>query len=200
MTMASAPRGTGPPVAIDVAVPDSTGLVRRGAAGDHFIVEDQANGRAFARGSEIGGAHRKTVDIGAVERRHVDRRKDIFRQRAAKRIRQRPLLTGHRPRKQRGFKTRQRLLARQNRQELVLIDAFAAGLRRCLRVGHGKLISLPQHIGIDRRARRKSFGAAGNHKKGFGARNGFQRQFAYRQRRPGALALLQQHNFGNADA
>jgi hypothetical protein len=37
---------------------------------------------------EIGRAHRKAVDIGAVEGRHVDRRDDIFAERRAERVRE----------------------------------------------------------------------------------------------------------------
>ena len=51
---------------------------RRDAAGDHFIVEHDTNGSSFAGQGEVGGAHRKTVDIGAIERRNVDRRHDIL--------------------------------------------------------------------------------------------------------------------------
>ena len=126
MTTASAPRGSGPPVAIEVAVPDSTGRSRRGAAGDHFVVQHDAHGRGFAGCGEIGGAHRKAVDIGAVERRHVDRRHDILRQHAAERVGKPPLLARDRARKQRGLEPRHRLFARQDGQELILIDAVAA--------------------------------------------------------------------------
>ena len=99
---------------------------RRNAAGDDFIVEHQAHRRCFGGASKIGGAHRKAVDIGAVERRHVDRRHDVFGQRAAERVRQPALLARHGKRKQRGFEARKRVLARQDGQELILIDAVAA--------------------------------------------------------------------------
>ena len=126
MTTASAPRGSGPPVAIEVAVPDSTGRVGAVPQAMTSSFSTKRTGRRFAGRGEIGGAHRKAVDIGAIERRHVDRRHDIARQRAAERIGQAAALGWHRARKQRGFETRQRFLARQDGQELVLIHAVAA--------------------------------------------------------------------------
>ncbi len=84
-------------------------------------------GEASPAAGEIGGTHRKAIDVGAVERRHVDRRRHVFGQRAAERIGERALLCRHRARKQRGFEARQRILARQNGQELVLIDVAIFG-------------------------------------------------------------------------
>src|ERR1700755_1206818 len=59
ITTASAPRGTTPPVAMVVAVPGNTSI--------------------------SAGADCEAVDIGAVERRRVDRRGEIVRQHAAER-------------------------------------------------------------------------------------------------------------------
>ena len=87
ITTASAPRGTTPPVAIVVAVPGVDLERRRMAAGDHFGVEREAARRGVARAGGVGGAQRKAIDIGAVERRHVDRRQ---RRRAPARGRARP--------------------------------------------------------------------------------------------------------------
>ena len=67
---------------------------RRGAAGDHFVVEQNADRRGFSGRSKIGRAHRKAIDIGAIERRHVDRRQDIGGQRAAERSGKRPRFAG----------------------------------------------------------------------------------------------------------
>ena len=86
MTMASAPRGTGPPVAIGVAVPDSTGRVGAMPQAITSSLRISAHRRALAGGGKIGGTHGKAVDIGAIERRHVDRRGDVFRQRTAERV------------------------------------------------------------------------------------------------------------------
>ena len=49
-------------------------------SGDDFVVEHNANRRGFTGRRKVGGAHRKTIDVGAVERRHVDRGHDVFRQ------------------------------------------------------------------------------------------------------------------------
>ena len=106
---------------------------RRDAAGDHLVVQHHADRRSLAGGSEIGRTHRKAIDIGAIERRHVDRRHDVLGKRAAERVGERALLRRHRTRKQGGFETRQRILARQDGQELVLIDV---AIFRRGRVGH----------------------------------------------------------------
>jgi hypothetical protein len=89
--------------------------------------------RGLAGGSKVGRTHRKAIDIGAIERRHVDRRHDVLGERAAERIRKQPLLARHGAREQGGFETRQRILARQDGQELFLIDVTV--LRRG-RIGH----------------------------------------------------------------
>ena len=127
MMIASAPRGTGPPVAIDVAVPDLHRPHRRGAASDDFVVEQQASRRHLTRGDEIGGTHRKTIDIGTVERRHVDACHNILRQGMAKRIDQQSRFAQGGARKQRGFKARQRILAGEDGQELLLLHMIAVG-------------------------------------------------------------------------
>ena len=67
---------------------------RRDAAGDHLVVQHHAHRRRLAGRSEIGRTHRKAIDIGAVERRHVDRRHHVFGERAAERIGERALLAG----------------------------------------------------------------------------------------------------------
>ena len=79
ITTASAPRGITPPVAIAVAVPGVTVELRRMAAGEHLGIEREAARRRVARAGGVGGAQREAVDIGAVERRHVDRRRDVVR-------------------------------------------------------------------------------------------------------------------------
>ena len=58
---------------------------RRDAAGDHFGIERKALRRAVAGAGRIGGAHGKAVDIGAIERRRVDRRDHVGGKHAGKR-------------------------------------------------------------------------------------------------------------------
>ena len=83
--MASAPRGTGPPVAIGVAVPVCTGSV--GAVPQAMSRRSARRGAAsLHRRREIGGAHSKAIDIRAVEGWHVDGRHDIIRQRQTERV------------------------------------------------------------------------------------------------------------------
>ena len=64
----------------------------RMAAGDHLGVERELLRRAVGGAGEVGGAQRKAIDVGAVERRHVDRRREIVRQHAAERRRERDAL------------------------------------------------------------------------------------------------------------
>ena len=89
ITTASAPRGTTPPVAIVVAVPGATVERRRMAADDDLAVEREPPRRGVARARGVGGAQREAVDIGAIERRHVDRRRHVMREHAAERRRER---------------------------------------------------------------------------------------------------------------
>ena len=177
MTMASAPRGTGPPVAIDVAVPDSTGRI--GAVPQAMIssLSISADRRRFAGRGEIGGTHRKAVDIGAVERRHVDRRHDVLRQRAAERVGKRPLLARH----ARAETTRPRNAPAHPRAtgwSGTGPDRTPSRSSGRASIGHAGTHSFPQHIGIDRRARSKTFGAAGHHEPGIGAGDRVERQIA----------------------
>jgi hypothetical protein len=106
---------------------------RGGAAGDYLVVQHHADRRSLPGRRKIGRTHRKAIDIGAVERRHVDRRHHVLRERTAERVRERALLRRHRTWKQRGLETRQRILARQDRQELVLNDV---AISRRGRIGH----------------------------------------------------------------
>ena len=57
----------------------------RMAAGDHLGVERDLLRRAIGGAGRVGRADREAVDVGAVERRHVDRRGEIARQHAAER-------------------------------------------------------------------------------------------------------------------
>ena len=42
--------------------------------------------RCIARPDRVGGAQREAVHIGAIERRHVDRRRHVVREHAAERV------------------------------------------------------------------------------------------------------------------
>ena len=58
ITIASAPRGTGPPVAIGVARPGRHAQLRRDAAGDHFVVQRKPHGRCLRSRRAISAARR----------------------------------------------------------------------------------------------------------------------------------------------
>src|SRR6202040_1501918 len=111
--------------------------------------------------------------------------RDILRQRAAERIGKRPLLARDGARKQRGFETPERLFAREDGQELVLVDAVAVFRR--MRIAHAGTISVPQHIGIYRRPRSKTLAACGYREPGIGAGGGLERHVADRKRHPAAI-------------
>ena len=55
-------------------------------AGDNLAIERKLAWRAVARARGVGCTQRKSIDTGAVERRHVDRRRDVCGQHAAERI------------------------------------------------------------------------------------------------------------------
>ena len=178
-------------------MPDSTGRI--GAVPQAMTSSFSMTGPAPPRWrSEIGGAHRKAVDIGAVERRHVNRRHDILRQRAAEQVRERPLLARDGPRKQRRFETLKRVFAREDGQELVLIGAVGAFWQ--VRIAHVGPISVPQNISINRRSRSKTFAASRHREAAIGAGDGLERHLADRKRHPGAIISFEQDDFGDADA
>ena len=82
ITTASAPRGMTPPVAIAVAVPGITSIA---GATPHAITSALSVSRlrrAIAGADAYRRRARKAVDIGAVERRRIDRRDDIGRKHA----------------------------------------------------------------------------------------------------------------------
>ena len=94
ITTASAPRGTTPPVAMVVAVPGFTSTLGAWPQAITSALSASCFGAPSAAPAVVGGAQRKAVDIGAVERRHVDRRGEIVRQHAAERRRERHALGG----------------------------------------------------------------------------------------------------------
>jgi hypothetical protein len=56
------------------------------AAGNYLGVEDEPSRRAVAGARCVRGAHRETVDVGAIERRRIDRRDNISREHAGERV------------------------------------------------------------------------------------------------------------------
>ena len=129
MTMASAPRGSGPPVAMLVAVPESTGRV---GATPHAITSSFNRRRTGAVSVADARSAERTANPSTLERSNggtsIGAVTSSANAQPSASASLRGLL-GKRPRKQRGLEPRQRVLARQDGQELVLIDAV--GLFGC---------------------------------------------------------------------
>ena len=125
MTMASAPRGTGPPVAIEVAVPDSTG---RAGAMPQAITSSLSISRTGVASPADARSAERTAKPSTLERSNGGTSIGATTSSASAQpsaSASAPSLARNRARKQRGFEARQRVLARQDGQELVLIDGFA---------------------------------------------------------------------------
>ena len=86
MTTASAPRGTMPPVAIVVAEPGDTSSAGAWPQTITSALSGRRRGAHVARARGVGGAQREAIDVGAVERRHVDRGNDVVREHATERV------------------------------------------------------------------------------------------------------------------
>ena len=134
MTTASAPRGTGPPVAMAVAVPDNTGRVGampQAITSSFSITRTGEASRAEARSAErtakpstlerSNGGTSIGATTSSASAQPGASASGAFRSRTARG-------------KQGGFETRQRILARQDRQELVLLAGVAISRRG--RIGH----------------------------------------------------------------
>ena len=77
ITTASAPRGTTPPVAMVVAVPGLTSTFGAWPQAITSALSASCFGAPSRGAGGVGGAQREAVDVGAVERRHVDRRGQV---------------------------------------------------------------------------------------------------------------------------
>jgi hypothetical protein len=93
---------------------------RLNPAGDHFGIEREAARRAVAGAGGIGGTHGETVDIGAVERRRIDRRDDIGCEHAGERRGERHGFAAKRRAIDAGFEAASRHLRRNHFEELFL--------------------------------------------------------------------------------
>ena len=97
------------------------------AAGDHLGVERELLRRAIRRAGRVGGAEGEAVDIGAVERRHVDRRGKIARQHAAQRGRERDALGRQRHEIEMAGEAPARLLGGNDFEKLLLARGLSHG-------------------------------------------------------------------------
>jgi hypothetical protein len=98
---------------------------RRMPAGDHLAVETKAARRGIARARSVGRAQREAVDVGAIERRHIDRRGDVMREHATERGRERDRLGRKRRRIEVPGEARARFLGRHDFEELFLARSAA---------------------------------------------------------------------------
>ena len=90
------------------------------AAGDHLGVERELLRCAVGGARGVGGAQRKAVDIGAVERRHVDRRREIGGEHAAERRRKGHALGGQGRAVDMALEALARFFRRDDLEELLL--------------------------------------------------------------------------------
>ena len=137
-----------------VAVPGATSERGRVAADDDLGVETQPLRRGVGRAHGVGGAQRKAVDVGAIERRHVDRRRHVVREHAPERSGERDALRRQRRKIDMARKARARLVGGDDFEELLLprraadrLDQrswLAAVLSEAVAHGHGLITtSLP---------------------------------------------------------
>ncbi len=114
-------------------------------AADHDLrVEAKPLRRRVARTRRVGGAQRKAVDVGAVERRHVDRRRDVVREHAPERSGKHDALRRQRRKIDMPCKARTRLVGGDDFEELLLprraadrLDEVAACSAFVQAVAHG---------------------------------------------------------------
>ena len=156
----------------------------RVAAGDHLGVERELLRRAVGGAGDVGGAQRKAVDIGAVERRHVDRRGEIVRQHAAERGRERHALGGQGREIEMRLEALARLLGGDDFEKLLL----ARGLRgrrpaaRSRRASALRLVAHGHGLTTTRAPARMALAVGRNEDPAFGVGQRLHRQIALRDR------------------
>ena len=148
ITTASAPRGTGPPVAIAVAVPVFTGSA---GATPHAITSSFSGRRTGTPSVAEATSAERTANPSTLERSNGGT--SIGATTSSTNVRPSAvgnlaLFAGQVSRKQRCVEALKRLLTRQNGQELSLISAVTAFWVGTLVMSQS--ISLPQHIGSHR--------------------------------------------------
>src|SRR5712691_4158985 len=198
MTMASAPRGSGPPVAIDVAVPDSTGRV--GAVPQAIAsslsmtrtgVASLASARSTDRTAKPSTLERSNggTSIGATTSSASAQPSASASARGSLGV-------------ARGNNAASKRASASSRDRMVRNWSWST-LSWFFGIGAfviSELISVPQHIGIDRRARSKTLSPARHGQPCIGAGDCLEREVADRERHPGPVIYFQQNDLGNADA
>ncbi len=122
---------------------------RRTAARQDLAVEQEATRRRVARADEVGGTYRKPVHTGAIERRHVVRRRDVGAEHPAQRLFQRDTLARQGGEIEVALEARLRLLGRDDLEELLLAGGAPHRVEQ-LRVASHRLLVSPAVHGKDR--------------------------------------------------
>jgi hypothetical protein len=124
------------------------------AAGDHLGVECELLRRAVRRAGGIGRAQREAVDVGAIKRRHVDRRGKVARQHAAERCGERHALAGQGREIEMAVESLARLLGGDDFEKLLLpcrlpdgSQQFVFGARRLRFTAHGHGLTITRAPG-----------------------------------------------------
>ena len=126
-----------PPVAIAVAVPGSTSTIGATPQAITSALSGKTLWRAVAGARGVGGAHGKAIDIGAVERRRIDRRNHVGREHARQRRAEAEAFAAKRRAVDTGIETAARLIGGNHFEELLLPRRLLDGLedRRTAHVG-----------------------------------------------------------------
>src|SRR5262249_44733810 len=116
------------------------------AADDHLAIEAEPSWSRVAGTCSLGGAQRKAVHVGAIERRHVDRRRYVGRQHARERRVERPPLALERRKRDVLCEARARVRGRDYLEKLLLARGPAnrrdkIWLRRLDALVHGKALT-----------------------------------------------------------
>ena len=180
ITTASAPRGTTPPVAMVVAVPGATSTFGAWPQAITSALSASCFGAPSLAPDGVGGAQREAVDIGAVERRHVERRDHVMRQHAAERCRERHALGRAAARDRAGSRSacappRRRPLRGTAPAAPPARTAASSSLSACAAPACALMAS---GLTDDARARRMAFAVGRNQDPAVGARQRLQRQIA----------------------
>ena len=163
---------------------------RSDAAGDHFRVEGKPLRRAVAGARGIGGADGKTVDVGTVERRRIDRRDHVGGKDAAQAGIERQRLGAERREIDARLKAPVRFLGTDYFEELLLPRGAAHRVedRRALlfrfqgHLGFKTIVVLRPWRHGDFRTRGKTFAVGRHDDKAVALRQGRERQIARGER------------------
>ena len=168
------------------------------AAGEHLGVERQAARRGIGCADRVGGAQRKAVHIGAVERRHVDRRRHVVREHAAERIGERNGLGGKRRKIEMLLEARLRLLGRDDFEELLLPRGRAHRIEQARSRWRSRIVHGNARISSCAPAA-KAFALGRHQHPAVGARDRLHRPMPGGERLDALRRAAHRHDLGHAD-